>query len=86
MLAGRETEGVDQAAKGHIRSDGPAEFDDLLGGEVLLHVVEHLAVDVLMVDEEAFGVAEGGLFAGREVRVGPLCDLADGLFLKTFSP
>jgi|GEM_PF-5107391 hypothetical protein len=86
MLAGRQTEGMNEASERHVRGDGPTQFDDLLGGEVLLHVVEHLTVDVLVVDEETFGVAQGGLFAGREVGVGPLLDLADDLFLKTVSP
>jgi hypothetical protein len=51
-----------------------------------LHVVEHLTVDVLVVNEETFDVAQGGLFPGREIGVGPLFDLADDLFFKTVSP
>ena len=60
---------MDEPPEAHVADDGPAEFDDLLFAVVLEQVIEEVLVDVGVVDEEAFGVGEGGLLGIGEVRV-----------------
>jgi hypothetical protein len=49
---------------------------------VRAEVVEHLLVDVVVVDEQALRVAQGGLLVGAEVAGRPVTNLGDGLFVK----
>ncbi|MBI5948131.1 MAG: hypothetical protein HY875_08330 [Chloroflexi bacterium] len=77
---------MDEAPEAHVADDGPAQFHDLLLGVVLEEVVEEFLVDVVVVDEEAFGVAEGGLFGAGEGRlVAPCPDAGDGVLLEGLS-
>ena len=82
MVARRQAEGVDQAAVTHERNDRPTEFHDLLGREVRAEVVEHLLVDVVVVDEQALRVAQGGFLVSAKVAGRPITNLSDGGFVK----
>ena len=85
LVRGAEAEAVDEAAVAHVADDGPAEFEDLFLGVVLEEFVEEVLVDVGVVDEEAFGVMEGGLFSVGEVLVAPGADAADGFLFEGVS-
>ena len=82
MVARRQAERVDQATEAHERDDRPTQFHDLLGREVRAEIVEHLLVDVVVVDEEALRVAKGGFFVGAEVASRPVTNLGDGSFVE----
>ena len=73
---------MDEPPETKVAHDGPAELDDLLFTVVLAQLVEEVAVDVLVVDDQAFGVVQGRLFSGCEVLVAPGRDLSDGLLVE----
>ena len=76
---------MDQPPEPEVTHHRPAEFDDLLLRVVLEQIIEEVLVDVAVVDEEAFGVAEGGLLRIREVLVGPGADAGDGFLFEGLS-
>ncbi|MFN0145315.1 MAG: hypothetical protein ACKVT1_02300 [Dehalococcoidia bacterium] len=52
---------------------------------MLEQVVEELLVDVVVVDEEALGIAEGGLLGVGEVVVAPGANAGDGILFEGLS-
>ncbi|MYD27554.1 MAG: hypothetical protein F4X03_01355 [Dehalococcoidia bacterium] len=79
---GFQAERVDQAPVAHVAHDRPADLEDLLLGVVLRQLVEQLAVDVGVVDEQPLGVVERRLLSLAEVLVTPRRNLADGALLE----
>ena len=76
---------MDQPPEPEVTHHRPAEFDDLLLRVVLEQIIEEVLVDVAVVDEEAFGVGEGGLLGVREVLAGPGADAGDGVLFEGLS-
>ena len=76
---------MDEAPEAQVAHDRPADLDDLLLGVVLPELVEQLAVDVGVVDEEPLGVVERGLLRLVEVLVAPRRNLVDGVLLEGLS-
>lgn len=73
---------MNQAPVAHVAHDRPANLEDLLLGVVLRQLVEQLAVDVGVVDEQPLGVVERGFLGFAEVLVAPRRNLADGALLE----
>ena len=73
---------MDQASVAQVAHDRPADLEDLLLGEVLPELIEQLAVDVGVVDEEPLRIVERCLFRLAEVLVAPRRNLADGGLLE----
>lgn len=76
---------MDQPAEAHVAHHGPGDLHDLLLGVMLEQVVEELLVDVVVVDEEALGIAEGGLLGVGEVVVAPGANAGDGILFEGLS-
>jgi hypothetical protein len=82
-LAGAQTEGMDELPVAHVAHDRPAELEDLLFVVVFEEFVHEFAIDIRVVDVEAFGIVEGRFFGGREdVGIPPGADLCDELFFE----
>lgn len=75
---------MDEPPEAKVADDGPADLDDLLLGVVLEEVIEHRLIDVVVVDEQALGVTEGGLLGLGEVLVSPAADLRYGCLVEAF--
>ena len=73
---------MDEAPVAHVAHDRPPDLEDLLLGEVLPELVEQLAVDVGVVDEQPLGVVERRLLGFAEVLVAPRRNLVDGALLE----
>ena len=73
---------MDEAAKAEVAHDRPADLEDLGLAVVLEELVEERLVDVVVVDVEALGIMERGLFGVAEVGVAPGPNLRDGLLFE----
>ena len=73
---------MDQASVTQVAHDRPADLEDLLLGEVLPKLIEQLAVDVGVVDEQPLRIVERRLLRLAEVLVAPRRNLADGGLLE----
>ena len=73
---------MNQAPVAQIAHDRPPNLEDLFLGEVLPQLLEQLAVDVRVVDEQPLGVVERRLLRLAEVLVAPRRNLADGALLE----
>ena len=73
---------MDQAPVAHVAHDRPPDLEYLFLGEVLRQLVEQIAVDVGVVDEQPLGIVERRLLGLAEVLVAPRRNLADGALLE----
>ena len=73
---------MDQASVTQVAHDRPADLEDLLLGEVLAELIEQLAVDVGVVDEQPLRIVERRLLRLAEILVAPRRNLADGGLLE----
>ena len=73
---------MDQASVTQVAHDRPPDLEDLLLGEVLPKLLEQLAVDVGVVDEQPLCIVERRLLRLAEVLVAPRRNLADGGLLE----
>ncbi|MCY4392351.1 MAG: hypothetical protein OXE43_09895 [Chloroflexi bacterium] len=73
---------MDQPPVTQVAHDRPADLEDLLLGEVLPELIEQLAVDVGVVDEQPLRIVERRLLRLAEVLVAPRRNLADGGLLE----
>jgi hypothetical protein len=63
---------VDEASVAEVADDRPRQLQDLLFGVVLQQAIEQLLVDVGMVDDDPFSIAEGGLLRlGEALLISP---------------
>ena len=84
-LARLQPERVDEPAKPKVTHHRPAELYDLLLVIVLQQFIEQRLVDVVVVDEQAFGVVQGGLLRRAQVGSVPAANLRDGLLFEGLS-
>ena len=73
---------MDETPVAHVAHDRPPDLEDLLLGVVLYELIEQLAVDVGVVDEQPLGVVERRLLRLAEVLVAPRRNLVDGALLE----
>ncbi len=84
-LTGRETEGVDEPAEAEVAHHRPTELHDLFLSVELEQLIEKRLIDVVVVDEEAFGVMQRGLLSGAEVLRVPRANLRDRFLFEGLS-
>lgn len=75
---------MNEPAEAHIAHDCPSEFDDLLFCVEPQEVIEHLLVDVVVIDEEPLRIPERRFLSIAKVLVAPRSNLRDRLFFQGF--
>ncbi len=85
LLRRPQSECVDQPAVSHVACDGPSQLHDLFLGVVEEEFVEQVLVDVGVVNEDALGVMESGLFGVRKALVAPGADPGDSFLFEGVS-